>query len=48
MSLDLVSAYHQLEIFEANREKTAFTVKSTKYHFNVVPFGLQSSPAVFA
>ena len=47
-SLDLVSAYHQLEICKADREKTAFAVKNTKYHFNVVPFGLQSSLAFFA
>ena len=47
-SLDLVSAYHQLEISDADKEKTAFTDKSVKYHFNVAPFGWQSSPAFFA
>jgi len=47
-SLDLASAYHQCLIRECDREKTAFTVKNTKFEFTRVPFGLQSSPAFFA
>ena len=47
-SLDLVAAYHQLEIAEPDKEKTAFSVKGSKFHFNVVPFESQSPPAFFA
>jgi len=47
-SLDLASAYHQCQIRPCDREKTAFTVKNSKYEFHRVPFGLQSSPAFFA
>ena len=47
-SLDLVAAYHQLQIHEPDKEKTAFSIRGSKFHFNVVPFGLQSSPAFFA
>lgn len=47
-TLDLKSAYHQCEIRPCDREKTAFTVKNTKYEWTRVPFGLQSSPGFFA
>ena len=47
-TLDLVSAYHQLQLDPADRYLTAFTVGSSKYEFLRVPFGLQSSPAFFA
>ena len=47
-TLDLASAYHQCSIRPCDREKTAFTVNNTKFHFNRVPFGLASSPAFFA
>jgi len=47
-SLDLAQAFHQCQIREEDRQKTAFTVNNTKYEFNVVPFGLQSSPTFFA
>ena len=47
-SLDLASAYHQTEIREEDREKTAFTVRQTKYEFRRVPFGLTSAPGYFS
>jgi hypothetical protein len=47
-SLDLASAYNQCEVRKEDREKTAFTVKHTKYEFNRVPFGLQSAPGYFS
>ena len=47
-TMDLASAYHQCEIRPEDREKTAFTVKNTKYEFLRVPFGLQSAPGFFA
>lgn len=46
-SLDLAQAYHQAEVKEEDREKTAFTVKNTRYHYNRVPFGIQSAPGYF-
>lgn len=47
-TLDLASAYHQCEIRPCDREKTAFTVKNSKYEWTRVPFGLQSAPGFFA
>jgi hypothetical protein len=47
-TMDLASAYHQCEIRPDDREKTAFTVKNSKYEWTRVPFGLQSSPGFFA
>ena len=47
-TLDLAQAFHQCNIKPSDREKTAFTVKNTKYQYVRVPFGLQSSPAFFA
>ena len=47
-TLDLASAYHQCEIKPSDREKTAFTVKNSKYEWTRVPFGLQSAPGFFA
>ena len=47
-TLDLASAYHQCEVSPEDREKTAFTVGSSKYEFTRVPFGLQSAPGFFA
>ena len=47
-TLDLASAYHQCSIAERDRGYTAFTVNNTKYHWNKIPFGLQSAPGFFA
>ena len=47
-SLDLASAYHQCDINEEDRPKTAFTVKNSKYEFTRVPFGLTGAPGYFS
>ena len=47
-SLDLASAYFQCQIKKEDREKTAFTVKNSKYEFTRVPFGLNSAPGYFS
>ena len=47
-SLDLASAYNQLDIKVEDRPKTAFTVGNTKYCFNRVAFGLVNSPSHFS
>ncbi len=46
-SIDLKSAYHQLDIHPDSRSKTAFTVGQSRYEFNRVPFGLQESVGFF-
>lgn len=39
-TLDIASAYHQIMLNAADREKTAFTAENQKFHFNRMPFGL--------
>lgn len=47
-SLDIKSAYWQVPISKASREKTAFTVPGLGlYHFKRMPFGLTNAPATF-
>lgn len=43
-TLDIASAYHQIMLNAADREKTAFTAENQKLHFNRMPFGLAGSP----
>ena len=45
--LDLYSGYHQIQIQECDRPKTAFTCSLGHFEWNVVPFGLTSAPATF-
>lgn len=45
--LDLASGFHQIEIDEAGRHKTAFSTLFGLYKFNRMPFGLKSAPATF-
>ena len=47
-TIDLANAFHQCEIDPADQEKTAFTVRNSKYHYVRVPFGIQSAPGFFA
>ena len=47
-TVDMASAFHQLQIHPDDRHLTAFTVRNSKFKFNSIPFGLQSSPLFFA
>lgn len=46
-SMDLYSGYWQIEVDEADREKTAFVTSEGLYEFKVMPFGLCNAPATF-
>lgn len=46
-TIDLASGYHQIEVNEADRQKTAFSTQSGHYEFKRMPFGLKTAPATF-
>ncbi|KAL5015616.1 hypothetical protein ScPMuIL_007304, partial [Solemya velum] len=46
-TLDLKSGYWQVQVDPESKEKTAFTSHKGLFHFNVMPFGINSSPGVF-
>lgn len=46
-TIDLASGYHQIEVEEPDRAKTAFTTQSGHYEFKRMPFGLKTAPATF-
>ncbi|KAE8236863.1 hypothetical protein A4X13_0g9002, partial [Tilletia indica] len=46
-SLDAIRGYHQLEVRERDRWKTAFTCHRGLFQYKTVPFGLRNAPAVF-
>lgn len=45
--LDLSNGYYNVEVNEADKEKTAFSTRRGQYEFNRMPFGLSSAPATF-
>src|ERR1700742_794266 len=46
-SLDLAAGYHQVEMEEEDKEKTAFICSQGLYEYNVMPFGLKNAPGTF-
>ncbi|KAE8238759.1 hypothetical protein A4X13_0g8392 [Tilletia indica] len=46
-SLDAIRGYHQLDIKEEDRWKTAFVCHRGLYQYKRVPFGLRNAPSIF-
>ena len=46
-TLDLASGYWQVEVNDADREKTAFATRHGLFEFQVMPFGLCNAPGTF-
>lgn len=46
-TLDLASGYHQIELDERGRQKTAFSTQNGHFEFLRMPFGLKTAPATF-
>lgn len=41
---DIAMAFHQIKMFEGDKDKTAFSTGFQKYQFKRMPFGLKGSP----
>ena len=46
-TLDLCSGYYHIGLTNAAKLKTAFLTPHSKWHFNMVPFGLAQAPSYF-
>ena len=47
-TLDMASGYYQLEVAQADQDKTAFVTKYGLFSFRRMPFGLCNAPATFS
>jgi hypothetical protein len=47
ISLDLTAKYHQIEMEEKDKEKTAFICSQKLFEYNVMPFDLTNISAIF-
>ena len=45
--LDLKSGFHQVELDEDSKQKTAFACHNGLFQWNVMPFGLANAPGIF-
>ena len=43
--MDLHAVFHQIRVYEAHVERTAFKTKYGTYQFKAMPFGLCNAPA---
>ena len=46
-AMDLQKGFHQIELDDESREKTAFAVPWGLYEYTVMPFGICNGPSVF-
>ena len=46
-TIDLGNAYHQVELEDESKVKTAFSTKDGQYCFKRMPFGIAAAPATF-
>ena len=47
-TIDMKAGYHQIEVEESHKERTAFTVGSIRfYEYKKMSFGLTNSPATY-
>lgn len=44
---DMVMGYHQIEVAEEDRAKTAFSTKEGHWEYRRLPFGLKTAPSTF-
>lgn len=45
--IDLLSGYHQVELADDAKPKTAFVTERGLFQYNVTPFGLSNAPSHF-
>lgn len=46
-TLDLANGFHQIEVGQLDREKTAFSTPLGHFEYRRMPFGLKGAPATF-
>lgn len=46
-TINLKSGYHQINLAENDRKKTAFSINNGKYEFCRLPFRLKNAPGIF-